>query len=74
MTSVAQLPDGTHIGLAYVKCRAKGVQVAVEGLHLSANGSSAQVRGCSEVEEHHFAMRSAHAAIMREVLSSASHS
>lgn len=44
VTSVAQLPDGSHIGLGYVKCRTKGVQVAVEGLHLSAEGVSVEVR------------------------------
>ncbi|DBA96728.1 TPA: hypothetical protein ACH3X1_015569 [Trebouxia sp. C0004] len=43
VTSVTQLPDGSHIGLGYVRCRANGRQIAVEGLHLTAAGVAATV-------------------------------
>lgn len=43
MTSVTQLPDGSHIGLGYVRCRANGRQIAVEGLQLTAAGVAATV-------------------------------
>lgn len=43
MTSVTQLPDGSHIGLGYVRCRVNGMQIAVEGLQLTAAGVPAQV-------------------------------
>ncbi|KAL3132705.1 hypothetical protein ABBQ32_009213 [Trebouxia sp. C0010 RCD-2024] len=43
VTSVTQLPDGTYIGLGYVRCRANGVQIPVEGLQLTAGGVKAQV-------------------------------
>ena len=43
VTSVTQLPDGSVIGLGYVRCRANGVQVPVEGLQLMADGVKATV-------------------------------
>lgn len=43
VTSVTQLPDGPFIGLGYVRCRANGVQIPVEGLQLTAAGVKAQV-------------------------------
>jgi len=43
VTSVTQLPDGSHIGLGYVRCRANGRQIAVEGLQLTAAGVAATV-------------------------------
>ena len=43
VTSVVCLPDGSQTGLGYVRCRANGVQIAVEGLQLTAGGVRAQV-------------------------------
>lgn len=43
VTSVTQLPGGPVIGLGYVRCRANGVQIPVEGLELAAAGAKAQV-------------------------------
>lgn len=43
VTSVTQLPDGPFIGLGYVRCRANGVQIPVEGLQLTAAGVKARV-------------------------------
>lgn len=43
VTSVTQLPGGAVIGLGYVRCRANGVQIPVEGLQLTAAGVKAQV-------------------------------
>ena len=43
VTSVTQLPDGSHIGLGYVRCRAKGMQIPLEGLQLTAAGVTTRV-------------------------------
>lgn len=43
VTSVAQLPDGSHMGLGYVRCRANGVQMSIEGMQLTAAGVPATV-------------------------------
>lgn len=43
VTSVTQLAGGPVIGLGYVRCRANGVQIPVEGLELTAAGVKAQV-------------------------------
>ncbi len=43
VTSVTQLPDGSHVGLGYVRCRANGRQIAVEGVQLTAAGVMATV-------------------------------